>query len=434
LLLALVALLALTLSSCKKPIDPVDPIVTPIPVPNPEKPVIDPTGLVCPVGEPIGVSDLNVPVGPAGGTVESEDGKVRIDIPAGALTSEENIRIEPITNTNPTGKGPAYRLEPHGTTFAKAVKLTFTYDQVDLQATVAEALQIAYQADNGVWMAMPGIKLNKQDRTITIETTHFSDWSYFSYIHLSPQQRGVRPGESVNMVVYTTMAIDEFLAPLVKSEPVVQLHENQTVPVVRWAISEGIGKLATTGTGNTNTYTAPTGIVKPTPVTVTAQVTSKGKELLLLLSSMMIMPEGIIYRLDGGPWIHRIGAAQRYSGQVVTIGAAKVSSGDTGLTLNISIPQLNGNKNINLSWGLSALFVASPMEGYLNYQCYYGIRPTFSPGSLLISDISYSAKNTGVESANVNGSFTVTKAGVYDASGYVGAHTIEGFFCIGKTG
>ncbi|GAB3946396.1 hypothetical protein GCM10028805_16850 [Spirosoma harenae] len=423
------------LTNCKKPIDPVDPIVTPIPKPDPDDAVVDPTGLVCPIGEPIGASDLTEMIGPAGGTVSSEDGKIRIDIPAGALTSEEAISIQPLTNTNPTGKGAAFRLEPHGTTFARPVKITFAYDDIDLQATVAEALQVAYQEKNGVWMAMPGAKLNKQAKTLTIETTHFSDWSYFSTIFLSPQQKGIQPGESVPMTVYTTMAYDELLAPLVKPSPIVQLHQDQTVPVIQWSVAERIGKLATTGASNFNTYTAPTGIVKPTPVTVTAQVQSKRKEFLLLVSSMMIIPEGIVYRLDGGPWIHRVGIAQRAGGQSVTIGAAKPTSNDTGLAISIVIPRLYDVKNMSLSWGLSALFTASPVSDYLRYDILYvvGKNLLISPGYVYISEISYSASNiAGIESAAVSGSFTVPKSGAFNGDGYLGTHRIEGYFSIGK--
>lgn len=426
--------LVASLTACKTP--DLEPLIQPEPDPIG---VVDSTDLVCAFGEPTSDDVAVGAIGPAGGSLTSEDGSVRIEIPAGALASTETMRIQPISNTNPTGHGTAYRLEPHGITFAQPVKLTFTYTDMDLNGTVAEAFQVAYQQESGIWMAMPGIELDKQAKTVSIRTTHFSDWSYFSSIYLSPQHRGVQPGESVKMSVYTTLAFDNdilFLVPLVKPEPVirrqplVELGPGKTVPVTQWTIAEGIGHLATTGAGSNNVYTAPSGIAKPTPVTVTAQVKHK-KQFLLLLSSMMIMPEGIVYRLDGGPWIHRVGSAQRLGGQVVTIGAAKLTDEPAEvLSLNITLPAFSGNENIRLSWGRRATIVATPGFGYKYYSCFTLNGP--SAGSVFINKIQYSSTGSVTEAVTTEGNFTVWQAGEWDAPGYIRSHVIEGFFCLGK--
>lgn len=423
----------LGLAACKTPGE----VIPGLPDPDTADP-IDPTALVCAVGEPTSGDMAIGDISPAGGILTSESGTVRIEIPAGALTHTETIQIQSIRNTNPTGHGTAYRLEPHGITFAKPVTLTFAYTDTDLNGTIAEALQVAYQQDSGVWMAMPGIVLNKSASTISIQTTHFSDWSYFSAIYLSPQQRGLQPGESVNMNVYTTLALDDdevFLTPLVKplpvikQQPIVELGPNKTVPVTQWAISERIGHLATTGAGSTNVYTAPSGIVKPTPVTVTARVKHKSG-FLLLLSSMLIMPEGIVYRVDGGPWIHRLGTAQRLGGQAVIIGAAKsTDEPDEVLSLNITLPAFDGTENVALRWGASATFVAAPAFGQKRYDCYTKDGP--SAGGVFINQIRYEPSNTVIEPVMTNGSFSIQQAGEWN-SDYVRSHVIEGFFSLGK--
>src|SRR5688572_28323673 len=73
-------------------------------------------GLVTTVGTPTGTATTKV-IGTAGGTLSTPDNSLTVQIPAGTLSSDQTISIQPITNTNPASKGAAYRITPHDITF-----------------------------------------------------------------------------------------------------------------------------------------------------------------------------------------------------------------------------------------------------------------------------------------------------------------------------
>ena len=72
---------------------------------NPGSPII--TGS----GEPFGQPD-QITIGPEGGTINSSDGLLSVNIPQGALLSSTVISIQPVTNQAPLGLGNGYRLGP----------------------------------------------------------------------------------------------------------------------------------------------------------------------------------------------------------------------------------------------------------------------------------------------------------------------------------
>ncbi|MFH0762755.1 MAG: hypothetical protein V1925_02570, partial [Candidatus Omnitrophota bacterium] len=79
-------------------------------------------------------------IGPAGGVVTSPDGKVKVTIPSGALTTPTQIRILRVTNASlpaPAGKAllSAVDCKPYGLVFAKTVKITYTLDQAEIPGT-----------------------------------------------------------------------------------------------------------------------------------------------------------------------------------------------------------------------------------------------------------------------------------------------------------
>ena len=58
-------------------------------------------GAVTPVASTEG-SVVTVNIGPAGGTIESADRRLRVNIPAGALTDNQNISLQPLRQTQTT--------------------------------------------------------------------------------------------------------------------------------------------------------------------------------------------------------------------------------------------------------------------------------------------------------------------------------------------
>lgn len=444
--LYLACLLLISLTACKKEIEPtpVDPGVPT--TPTPEGPDMDLSGKVCPVGQPLEIPEVSKTIGPAGGTVSSEDGRIRLDIPAGALQREEIIRIQAISNTNQTGKGIAFQLAPHGTRFAKPVKLSFQYTDQDLNGTVAEALQIAYQNEKGIWMALPGAQLNAPEKTVTIQTTHFSTWSLFSTIVLSPNRKALRPGQTQELVALSVFPYSRDLPPLtnfVDEIPLVEIHDNWTVNVTRWELI-GAGKLVPSGAKPTTaTYTAPATAARPTQATVTAQIKGKGNQLLLLVSSLMIMPEGLTFRIDKGPWIHCMGTAQQLNGpgQGITMSVGTLpSSGSKLYRIAIMALPFAGTSAVDLNWDQAVFTLSVGEDSFQQYSEHYVLGNTAvrSPGSFYINTLKYSTDsgNQVLKPVEVSGEFLLEKAQLihpYELTNPVkGTHVIDGYYWFGQ--
>src|SRR3954453_3032977 len=79
-------------------------------------------------------------IGAAGGIIASADKRITVTVPAGALTVDTTIGVQPIENTDAAGFGMAYRLTPDGQKFAKPVTVAFTYGNGDLDSTYAESM------------------------------------------------------------------------------------------------------------------------------------------------------------------------------------------------------------------------------------------------------------------------------------------------------
>ncbi|CAN5457268.1 hypothetical protein BH10ACI3_BH10ACI3_28230 [soil metagenome] len=148
------------------------------------------------VGTPEG-NKVTKDIGPAGGTLVSPDGRLTLTVPQNALTETIAFSMQPITNKADGGLGLAYRLEPDGKTFATPLPISARYDDKDLDGTVPEALSLAYQDKNGGWRPQDEAVLDKNARTLTFNTTHFTDWSFLSRLRISPERATVRVGQTV---------------------------------------------------------------------------------------------------------------------------------------------------------------------------------------------------------------------------------------------
>ena len=66
-------------------------------------------------------------IGPEGGQVVSDDGRLTIDIPEGALEEPVEITIEEADDLPEGALGPAYRVLPVGTVFEAPVHVLYNY-------------------------------------------------------------------------------------------------------------------------------------------------------------------------------------------------------------------------------------------------------------------------------------------------------------------
>ncbi len=103
----------------------------------------DSTGFGTPEGKLMGNE-----IGHAGGKIISEDGRVELIFPPGALTASTSISIQPITNMlNKSGK--AYQLEPSGIQFKKPVKIIFNYTDEEAETCPPDLKRFALQDHKG---------------------------------------------------------------------------------------------------------------------------------------------------------------------------------------------------------------------------------------------------------------------------------------------
>lgn len=283
---------------------------------NPSAPgTIDTANLVPDVtdrGVPDGISKA-VSIGAPGGSLTSDDGQLTVSIPAGALSQTTVVSIQPITNTAPQGLGKSYRLTPEGTTFAKPVSLTFHYDDNDLGGNDAQLLWITTQKADGSWNALLKSEVNTTSKTVTVQATHFSDWSLgtMMQLQLSPASRSVKTGQSVELSVWGfykyPKGADEALMPLASVKKVPFKDANtilattatlQLLRVDNWRLNGSAAPVSNTNgalkaNDNTATYMAPA--KKPTPnkvavsASIEAQTGQAQKITLLLVSNITII-------------------------------------------------------------------------------------------------------------------------------------------------
>lgn len=163
------AILVGLLSSCKKN-NPADPQQPPVgQVKRPHGPV---------VGE-AAVAQL----GAAGGSLTSKDGVLKITVPAGAIDGTTSFSIQEVENVLENGPK-AYRLLPEEIEFKKPITLVYDYSSFDLGAANPNMLFLTYQDKDGYFFTANKTRGNRQQQTLTLTTTHFSDWTFFAEYEL----------------------------------------------------------------------------------------------------------------------------------------------------------------------------------------------------------------------------------------------------------
>lgn len=222
-----------------------------------------------------------------GGTISSADGKMSIQIPAGALANDETIGIQPITNTAGFGSKLNYRITPHNITFTSPVTISFTYSGDDISATAPEMLRIGFQDNKGAWQAMSHVVLDKQVKKITTVTNHFSDWGFFPLCYIAPSTKTIHTGETLPLkVMYAINPEDAVFFPSNGTIPVTAPFALQNDYIKNWS-SSGPGSL--TGNGNSALYTAPSQVPSSKPVAVTAAINFREKGTYLLVANITIV-------------------------------------------------------------------------------------------------------------------------------------------------
>jgi len=121
-----------------------------------------------PVVTPVALLPQSIPttatIGPAGGAVQSSDGRLTLKVPAGALFAPTAFAIQAASTPAPNGADSGYLVSPDAS-FAKDVLLVLAYNRQD--ALNAEMLGLAYQSGADWYGVMAG-SLDVAARTLTV--------------------------------------------------------------------------------------------------------------------------------------------------------------------------------------------------------------------------------------------------------------------------
>lgn len=385
------------LASCKKEND-----ITTEPVPP------QPVGVATPVGTPDDQPASQQTISANGGTIESSDGRLKLTIPAGAVAAGQTFSIQSISNTNPLAVGPAYRLQPHGVTFAKPITIAFEYTDEEIRNTIPEALGIAYQDDQNIWQAQGGAVLDKAAQTVKVTTTHFSDWSLFESIYMTTSATVVPVNGTAQLEVFTT---EDLLVPLTPGEqvPMGKKVSMAAKYIKEWKLA-GAGNLQTSGPNAT--YRAP-GTVPgaPNPVAVSVKLDLKQRGTFLLVRHIQVAEDDgeIEIRVAGGSWLKKTASrAVRMSDGSYSIAD---SDGDTeGSYILIRWEGGIGSHAYKSPFVNKGTHVHYLRDGGNNYTCSY----ITAQDEFVASGGGVTITSMGEDDGFIKGTFTIEPAGYGD--------------------
>jgi hypothetical protein len=179
-------------SPAAAPAQPAPP-TTPAPAP-PAVPIPAPTALGVVLGDA-----SSAEIGPAGGSLQSPDGSLRLTVPAGAFDRVRTVAITPISNQAHGGLGVAWRITPEG--LNTPVPMTLEWRYTEAQVRGMSRINVAVQGADGVWRTTGTTQHDVAQRTLRVQTTHFSDWSFVAGVQLRPGAAEVQTGRTLELTV-----------------------------------------------------------------------------------------------------------------------------------------------------------------------------------------------------------------------------------------
>lgn len=371
-----------------------------------DAPATPPTGVPTPVGTETGGPTVQKAIGAQGGTIATADARISVNIPAGALETEQQFSIKPITNQTPLGIGTAYRLEPHDVEFKKPVSITFSYEDEDIPNSIPEALGIAYQDVDRIWQAQGGAVLNKTQRTIKINTTHFSDWSLFESIYMTTSATMLPVGATAELEVFS---IEDLIIPLTEGSEVPMGKKVSAAKkyIKEWKLA-GAGRL--THNGATATYKAPSTVPgAPNPVAISVSLDLKARGTFLLVQHIEIVSDDgeIEVQVAGSTLVKKLASISVKKDGYHYIAD---SDGDTeGSYVFMMVPAQLGTHAYRNPFATSGTYFHYLITGGNNYVCQYVVddEVVASGGGITLTDL-------GDQDGFIKGTFSVSPAGFGD--------------------
>lgn len=284
-------LIALSFYACKKPA--VGPHSQ-----TPSEPV------KYPVGQPAGAALVKT-IGAEGGRIETPDGAFLLSVPAGAVATPTTFTVQPVENTFKEGGPTAYRLLPEGVTFQKPVTITLSYAGADLTGTAPEMLSLVYQDDEGYFHQASATTVHKNTQKLSVQTTHFSDWTWCEMMNIYADKTALKPGESAELILKyyngysgNTKLADPRLGKLQ------EYNVTGSVNGLKWRLAAGGGSIQPAAARCT--YKAPATVPAVNPALVSVSVPTLSPvtadfsiETILTISIAVLEDEYVTYTVDG---------------------------------------------------------------------------------------------------------------------------------------
>ncbi|WP_341835528.1 hypothetical protein WJU16_21870 [Chitinophaga pollutisoli] len=203
-------------------------------------------------------------IGPAGGTLQTPEGNISVEIPAGAVSAETNFSIQAVSKTLESATGTAYRLRPENVEFKKDVKITFRYTDDDLIGTTEDDLYLAFQNAEGYWDRFIMTEIDKSARKLHVQTKHFSDWTIerVFWIENHHKKTSLRAGEDAGFLVYFSDKLN--------GDKVLNTALVPDANVETWFVN-GPGTFNHTN-ANACVYTAPASIQEPKEIAIGVRI------------------------------------------------------------------------------------------------------------------------------------------------------------------
>lgn len=160
------------------------------------------TGEATEAGKPIG-APVSATIGPQGGNLVVANGKLTVEIPAGALEKTETIRVQMVESTVPGGAGLSFVIEPRDLKLKKPVFYSWNYGTGGVNGSAPEATGIAYQKPDGVWMGKTDMTVDEAKRTIKASLPDFKyPIAFYEQFFMAPLGGALLPNERLQLTVY----------------------------------------------------------------------------------------------------------------------------------------------------------------------------------------------------------------------------------------
>ena len=146
-------------------------------------------------------------IGPAGGKIVSDDGRIELIFPPGAVIESTSISIQPTTNPAPNGAGKAYQFEPSGIQFKKPVQIIFHYSEDEAETCPPDLMGLAMQDHAGKWSLIDYDDWDSAAKALKGFIHHFSGFSNINKLKMWAYREDLLVGDATPVEIFDVSRI-----------------------------------------------------------------------------------------------------------------------------------------------------------------------------------------------------------------------------------